>query len=84
MQCKKLLKQKSTNDHKWNLHFDALPTTPIGWFWLFFKVGTYMFSYYYNTPYHAFYDYQNCILLLLCNILFYDDKLYVVHMKKCI
>jgi hypothetical protein len=29
--------------------------------------------------YHAFYDYQNCILLFLCNILFYDDKLYVVH-----
>jgi len=28
--------------------------------------------------YHAFYDYQNCILLFLCNILFYDDKLYVI------
>ena len=28
--------------------------------------------------------YKNCILLLLCNILFDDDKLYVVHMKKCI
>ena len=37
-----------------------------------------------KTFYHAFYDYQNCILLFLCNILFYDDKLYVVHMKKCI
>jgi hypothetical protein len=49
MQYKKVLKQKSTNDHKWILHFDALPTTPIGWFWLFSKVGTYMFSYYYNT-----------------------------------
>ena len=30
MQCEKLLKQKSTNDHKCILHFDALPTTPIG------------------------------------------------------
>ena len=39
-QCKKLLKQMITLNK-----LDIL----IGWFWLFFKVGTYMFSYYYNT-----------------------------------
>ena len=32
-----------------------------------------------NNFYHAFYDYQNCNLLFLCNISFHDDTLYVVH-----